>query len=278
MKTVPTVTLHRSSLGNAAKVIRENLIEMGLDPSSLPMLLPYGSSLGPFFEELGVILGVELDEPKFYQGDLNSALEPRVLMPEGPAGPPPVEPPVLIGQVPDFTLPVGVDWIHDFTVYFTGVITDWTGNTFPVFLSMNVDDSGLSAHAPSPGSVGAHVSSVTARNWNDGLPLDTDTNDFTITVIEVAVIFVGPIPDQVGEVGAEFLFEAAAFFENFPTEYSISQVPPAGIVFDTVTGISSGTPNTVVLANSAAPYIITGTNDAGSAISNEFDWSVNSSE
>ena len=86
MQKVPHVTLHRSSLSNCARIIKENLNETTPGAGdNLPRLDPYHRSVGNYFHALGAVMGLDLGSPQFYRNDINLALEQvREAMPEGP--------------------------------------------------------------------------------------------------------------------------------------------------------------------------------------------------
>ena len=56
MKAVPPVTLHRSSLGNASRIINANLIELG--HPTVGTMLPYHGSVKNFFMKPSLAISV----------------------------------------------------------------------------------------------------------------------------------------------------------------------------------------------------------------------------
>ncbi len=134
MKRVPNVTLHRASLANCSRIIKENLAGTGDD---LPILLPYRNSVVTYFKELGLIMGLDLGSPQCYRNDINLALEQvREAMPEGPdlPPPPPISTATEVAGLEGTYGPVPNDGIIPTTVTITPItaipLTPWSEGSF----------------------------------------------------------------------------------------------------------------------------------------------------
>jgi hypothetical protein len=140
-----------------------------------------------------------------------------------------------------------------FTVTATGVpAPTFSATNLPTGITINTT-TGVISGTPTVGQGGTYATIViTATNGIN----PADTQNFTLTINEAPTITTAP-PTGTGTVGTAYTFDVDA--TGFPAPTFSATGLPAGLSIDPTTGVISGTPTTVEVAN----VVITASNGIG---------------
>jgi len=199
---IPNVTLHRSSLANASRIIKLNMADQSFDQAlidSIPTLVPYGKAVSRFFHALDAAWFVHKasttgwllhGSPKFYRNDINQSLKKANFNFWYESGAPlPDTPPILITVIGNMTGQVGVPFADaeaDTTDNWAGTPTSYSTTQIPPGMTF-ID--GVFGGTPTGGSA-SYNPLVTAVNSYG----DTDSNVFNISIAAEAVVLVSDSP------------------------------------------------------------------------------------
>ena len=136
-----------------------------------------------------------------------------------------------------------------------GAIASFAINATPPGMSFNTSTGALTG---TPNTVaGATAYTITATNASGSA-----TQTFTLTVAIVAPAFTISSASETKASGSAITGYTISSTGGAIASYAISPAAPAGLTFNTTTGLLSGTPTTVA---DATAYTITATNASGSA-------------
>lgn len=178
--------------------------------------------------------------------------------------------PLFSGFVPDVSTEVGEYFSLDLNEFFQNNPTTFasTGVTLPVGVTLNTSSGVLAGTGTQVEDVTGIVITASNGSGQDA----TDPFGWEVTqAAELAPVFSGTIPNQVGTVNDSVSVATTSFFSNNPTNFVISSSAiPQGLVINS-SGVVQGTLTTV---ESLVGITITASNSTGLAISNEFTWDV----